>query len=128
MGKKKRIVEPKGVEILKKVIENIVLTYEYTNLRITDFHVFECGAGWYGVIADLITDLHLMGWDGYISQVKQKFGTMRFYTGSVSEEMFKVIQKYEEKCNEICEVCGKEDVDRTPKRWIQSLCKECSSA
>ena len=58
---------------------------------IKDSGFFECGNGWYPLIKDLITDLIELGWDKQVCQVKEKFGALRFYINTGSDEIFKKI-------------------------------------
>jgi len=58
------------------------------------------------------------------SQVKEKFGTLRFYMTSGTEEMYNLIHEAEEKSGTICEDCGKPGKIRHGG-WIRTLCDEC---
>ena len=72
---------------------------------------FECGDGWFQLIWDLSLDLEQIAKeeevDLYVSQVKSKYGTLRYYMGAETERMSAVIDKYEELSAHICELCGK---------------------
>lgn len=63
-------------------------------------------------------------------QVKEKFGTLRFYMGTSTEEIQAAIREAEDKSALICEACGKPGATRgTPLppakwRWVQTLCDE----
>lgn len=58
------------------------------------------------------------------SQVKEKFGELRFYMTSSTEEMDMAIQEAETECWEICAGCGSR-ASITTKGWITRLCREC---
>ena len=58
------------------------------------------------------------------SQVKEKFGTLRFYMTSATSEMYDLVQEAEEKSATICENCGKPGKLRSGG-WIRCLCDEC---
>lgn len=64
------------------------------------------GAGWHPLIRELIADLEKLGWDGYISQIKEKFGGLRFYIGQGTDELFNRIDRAETDSKRICELCG----------------------
>lgn len=87
-------------------------------------NICECGSGWLGLIKDLIQELVDIGWNKEIRQIKEKFGGLRFYAGGITEEMDKVITKYEILASKTCEVCGTtESVDiRRKDGWISTLC------
>ena len=55
-------------------------------------------------------------------QIKEKFGSLRFYTGGLIKGGNEIISKYEYKSLETCEVCG--DVGDLCIRgnWYRTLC------
>lgn len=88
-----------------------------------------------------------------VDQIKEKFGSLRFYyhfegmepgiqafdfigQGSIRimpgkddayQKISKIVQKYEDKSKEVCEICGCEGTVRTDLRWIRALCDTCYS-
>lgn len=84
---------------------------------------FSVGPGWYGIIKRLIVDLIELGWDKQICQVKEKFGGLRFYINSGSEEIWQRIQLAESASYITCEKCGELGELRCGG-WIQTLCDE----
>lgn len=105
---------------------------------------FECGDGWFQLLWDLCEDLEQLekkfldslpeedkaktllegGWPGLeVHQVKEKFGTLRFYVGAATDEMHDRINEAEKKSAEICEVCGKPGKIRG-RMWIYCACDE----
>ena len=91
---------------------------------ITSSWCFECGKGWYPLIKELIEDLIAMGWDKKICQVKEKFGGLRFYINSGSDEIHDRISKAENDSYEICEITGKPGKLRQDLGWWKTLCDE----
>jgi len=59
-----------------------------------------------------------------ISQVKEKFGGLRFYINHGTNEIFDLIHEYENKSYTVCEVCGKAGKCRNDIGWIRTLCEE----
>jgi hypothetical protein len=90
---------------------------------IKDSKFFQCGNGWFPLIKDLITDLIELGWDKQTCQVKEKFGALRFYINTGSDEIFKKIHSYENKSYEICETCGEKGELRLVG-WYKTLCNK----
>jgi hypothetical protein len=86
---------------------------------------FSCHKGWYGIIKRLIEDLIELGWDKQICQVKEKFGGLRFYINSGSEEIWQRIHLAESASYITCEKCGNLGQVRGPG-WISTLCEEHS--
>jgi len=83
--------------------------------------------GWYQLIHDLLEDLILTDWDRDIRQVKEKFGGLRFYVGSVSDEVYDIISRYEKLSYETCETCGeagelRQDCGWNGSMWYMTLC------
>ena len=90
---------------------------------IKDSRFFECGYGWYPLIKDLITDLIELGWDKQVCQVKEKFGALRFYINTGSDEIFKRIRNAEDLSYETCETCG-EKGELKLVGWYKTLCNK----
>ena len=80
------------------------------------------GPGWTRLIKDLVKDITAMGWDGEIFQVKEKFGGLRAYIGSASDEIRERIDQAERLSYFICERCGKQGLPRGPG-WYKTLCE-----
>ena len=61
------------------------------------------------------------------SQVKEKFGDLRFYMTSATEEMWTLIHEAEKLAGETCEACGKPGEQRGGG-WVLTLCDDCNDA
>lgn len=90
-------------------------------VTVIDPHFFEIQSGWYGLIKNLIVELIEAGWDKEIHQVKQKFGTLRFYIGGSTDRIWEIIREYERVSAVTCEVCGEVGELRSGG-WIETLC------
>jgi hypothetical protein len=88
------------------------------------------GDGWYWLIDNLCEALqHDIDRNNYsqikATQVKEKFGGLRFYVNGASNEQYAIISFAEGLSYSVCEQCGStKDVKQT-KGWIISLCPEC---
>lgn len=97
-----------------------------------------CDEGWHDLVIDTDRRMRLM-WPQYeIHQIKEKFGTLRFYWGipmsdewdALSEEMRKDIQAImlaiendaELRSESTCEKCGDYAHLRNSKYWVKTLC------
>jgi hypothetical protein len=89
---------------------------------ITDSYFFECDAGWYSIIKDLIEKLIEIGWDKQVMQVKEKFGGLRFYANSLPEGGSELIRDAENKSFETCEICGEPGEIIKNSGWLKCLC------
>lgn len=84
----------------------------------------ECiGKGWRSLVEALIIDLFNLGWNGHLTQVKEKFGGLIFYAEDCTEAMYDLIQKAEDKSKTVCEACGKPGKLREGS-WLKTLCDE----
>lgn len=97
---------------------------------------FECGDGWEPLIRALCSSLM---WDGSdfknnhvrqnpptVVQVKEKFGTLRFYANSVTEKDDHLISFAEYLSGTVCEECGATvRVTQSKGGWIRTRCLEC---
>lgn len=84
---------------------------------------FEVGNGWFSLIWKLCEDLRKLNFNGYIEQVKEKFGGLRFYVSNATDEQYKIIHKAENKSYKICEKCGKKG-KLTKEGWLITLCRK----
>ena len=99
-------------------------TYREDKGPIVDAYYFGVGEGWYPIIKDLINELIALGWDKHPTQVKEKFGGLRFYIETYPEGADDIITKYEKLSYETCEKCGEKGTNRKIKSWIYTLCDE----
>jgi hypothetical protein len=60
------------------------------------------------------------------SQVKEKFGGLRFYVNGANKEQYAKISFAEALSYHICELCGStKDIGHT-SGWVTTMCKECA--
>lgn len=85
---------------------------------------FECGDGWFNIIDDLSAKLEPLG--VVAVQVKEKFGTLRFYVGGATDEVFDMIDAAEKLSETTCEKCGNPGRLRT-EGWMYTNCDWCES-
>lgn len=86
---------------------------------------FSIGPGWKDLVEGLILLLLSVGWDKNLSQVKEKFGGLRFYVGEAADEMYEFIDRAEELSFTICERCGESGKPREGG-WTLTLCDGCN--
>lgn len=82
------------------------------------------GKGWHEIVKSLINDLFELGWNGTLIQVKEKYGTLRFYIGTSTEEMENRIEQAWKQSSITCDVCGKPGEVRTNRNWVMTRCNE----
>jgi len=84
----------------------------------------EIGNGWYELVDELFEKLSKF--DGLVlTQVKEKFGELRVYVNSGTDEVYDIINEYENKSEKICETCG------SPGKihgggWLRAVCDTCA--
>ena len=95
----------------------------------------ECGDGWYPLIETLCAAL---SWDGYdflhnharqdppvVVQVKEKFGSLRFYVDGATEADDATIGFAALLSGRVCETCGTMNGTYQTQGWIRTTCKAC---
>ena len=70
----------------------------------------------------LIKERKLFKWR--IVQLKEKFGGIRLYSNFASDELYDIIDKYEQISYKTCGVCGK-PATKISKGWIYPYCDNC---
>ena len=118
-----------------------ILIKAFPNLFRNDFY-FECGDGWFELIAKVAAFIDTVTRDCEIAEVKEKFGRLRIYLSlqldqegvpTIPEEelsgIYKFINHVEQLSQDICEDCGV-DLNATNRKkrtgyWITNLCVTC---
>ena len=89
----------------------------------------ECGPGWYELLRSLCKEIVQayaekgLEPDIEIHQIKEKYGTLRFYYGS-SIDLYEIVSKYEDLSETTCENCGKPG-QLYKEYWFKVRCDEC---
>ena len=103
---------------------------------------FECGDGWFNLLNQLMSNIqHYTDWNndnfakGYkqykqvpqvtLDQVKEKFGTLRFYYTGGDEHISGMVRMAESMSAVTCESCGNPG-EQTRGGWIKTVCKPCN--
>lgn len=95
----------------------------------------ECDDGWYWLIDNLCNTIqqyidnnkHLNVSQVIATQVKEKYGGLRFYTLNSDDYVDGMIALAEAYSLQICEECGStEDVFQTTG-WVKTICKKCDT-
>ena len=100
---------------------------------------FECGDGWYNILDQLMGNIqHHIDWNnknfekGYtqykqvpqvtLDQVKEKFGTLRFYYTGGDDEISGMVRMAESMSGVTCEECGSPG-ETKGNGWLVTLCE-----
>ena len=94
---------------------------------------FECGDGWFPILNQLMGNIqHHIDWKNResevvpqvtLDQVKEKFGTLRFYYQGGDDYISGLVSMAESMSGVLCETCGKPGTS-TRGGWIKTACKE----
>jgi hypothetical protein len=88
------------------------------------FPSIDCGPGWDWILDDVEERLNYLDPNYEVHQVKEKFGTLRFYYtptigGVVQDIMDDVIRTAENSSSGTCEVCGNSDTRSLSSKGIK---------
>jgi len=100
---------------------------------------FECGSGWFDIIDILCHEIqNHVDWKSkdlseeekeslqvVADQVKEKFGTLRFYYSGGDDVIEGMVSMAESISHRICEECGCPG-DPRKGSWIKTLCDKCN--
>jgi len=104
-----------------------LLMHQQSNSSFTDFGI-ECGSGWYAIIHELLGLLddiqQRTGKAVRISQIKQKYGTLRLHAQapleSIEEDMLELVVEYASSIT--CDVCSEPGVINPNDDWLAARC------
>ena len=80
------------------------------------------GEGWSKIINHLYDELPK---GAVVTDVKEKFGTLRFYVSNCGEAYLQLVDAAEDYSSEVCEFCGEDGCVREDLSWIKTLCDNC---
>jgi hypothetical protein len=125
-------------ELDKKLVEDFPILYRdrYGDLKDTAMvwtsmiWGFEVGDGWEPIIRRLsekIEEYNKKHEDNPVIavQVKEKFGSLRFYVSHYPDEIDGLVDAAEAESERVCEICGKEGKLRPDLGWMLTLCDDC---
>ena len=93
---------------------------------------FDCGDGWFNILNQLMGSIqHHLDWKNKnglvvdqvtLDQVKEKFGTLRFYYSGGDDVVDGMVRLAESMTCVTCEVCGSPGTQNS-SGWITTLCE-----
>ena len=92
---------------------------------------FDCGDGWFDILMGLSSKIEEYNRKNpespvVATQVKSKFGELRFYIYGGDEHIYKLINAATRKSRKTCELCGStSQVPQNKEGWIETLCPSC---
>ena len=94
-------------------------------MKTSDWKIENCdvGPGWHPLVNLLIE--RCKSSNTTITQVKEKWGGLRFYVGPHEDFLEGMIVLAENISYTICEQCGNPGSTEGSKSWIKTLCKDC---
>lgn len=81
------------------------------------------GKGWHGLVKecyDLCVENEID-----IAQIKEKFGTLRFYIISGTDYVYDKLDDICARSANICEFCGDKGKPVSVRGWIKTICERC---
>jgi hypothetical protein len=107
------------------LVDTVMLTSRYPRLY-SYTRVLDVGPGWLPLIEELSAKLEpLCNDEVFAVQVKEKYGTLRFYMSCYTSEVERMIEDAEHRSQFICMGCG-EPGQLRGGGWIETLCDECN--
>ena len=101
------------------------------------FCISDCPPGWIPLVDRCFGALRFLGWDGTVSQVKEKFGGLRLYLDHIDPDWkgpfmdgpMQLIMSYmESQSYRTCQDCGITGAKHRCDGWYRTTCRKCESA
>jgi len=96
---------------------------------------FECGDGWFNILNQLMGNIqNHIDWQNRngevvpqvtVDQVKEKFGTLRFYYTGGDDYIRGMVALAESLSGVTCESCGNPSEVQNDSGWMRSICNSC---
>ena len=119
-------------ELLCKNYPKMMVNRNKSMMETTMCWGFECGDGWYNIINQLMGNIqHHIDWKNRkqevvpqvtVDQVKEKFGTLRFYYTGGDDYVRGLVSMAESMSGVTCEVCGNPG-ETNGGGWITTRCQ-----
>lgn len=120
---------------------NSALAYLHKKIKVTrkiDYikqtnpykYLIDVGDGWFKIIFNLVggikaNDEKKGDWITKVTQIKEKFGGLRFYVTGTSDKNWALIRNAEAKSYGVCEESGSEvEVGTWNDGWVRTMCRE----
>ena len=91
---------------------------------------FAVGDGWFKILFELVAGIKVNDqkkgdWITKVTQIKEKFGGLRFYVTGTSDKNWALIRNAEQKSYGVCEESGSEvEVGTWNDGWVRTMCRE----
>ena len=117
--------------------ENISkLQSEFPNLFPNRWSLPSCGDGWFDIVYKICTEISLylnapinkkIKEKFYVTQIKEKFGSLCFYVCLSEPTIDVIIDKHELLSFDTCEECGASHAEMYSRRgWLKTICQSCA--
>lgn len=111
----------------KLLCETFPKLYGQRGLPVTDTCMcwgFECGDGWFLILWNLSKQIAEKFPNVQAVQVKEKYGTLRFYINGYPEGIDDLINPAEKLSATTCEECGQPGKSCDTRGWYRTLCAD----
>lgn len=109
------------------------LAKEYPFLLSNNFnHIDDVPSGWLNIVKEFLSKLkarliEIDFLDKYkITQIKEKFGFIRWHDNTADDGVIKLVQELEQKSEKTCIICG-EPAKYISLGWISPYCEDCKN-
>jgi len=93
----------------------------------------DCGPGWHQLIIDCDQELAAVDPEYTVLQIKEKFGTLRYYFATSDgmehhrKKMNEIVAVYESVSSYKCETCGEmgAKLHKNTRGWMKTVCESC---
>ena len=101
----------------------VIAGYIGKELDFEEYFLVSIRPGWRPLVRELVDDIVAMGWNKVLYDVKEKFGGLRFYVASATEEVLDRIEEAENRSYTICQECGEPGELWSCNGWYVTLCE-----
>ena len=125
-------MKPELDRLLCERYPRMMVNRNLSMMETTMYWGFECGDGWFDILDQLMCNIqHHIDWKNRkgvtvpqvtVDQVKEKFGTLRFYYTGGDDYISGLVTMAESMSGLTCESCGNPGKS-TGSSWIKTVCE-----
>jgi Archaeal TRASH domain len=117
----------------KEIVRNTPNLFYNKSRDLSDLPInlfgIDCEDGWASLIRESLEKIDKIasksGYPTRVVQIKEKYGELRIYLDTETDEMSEICLQATLSSRKVCEMCGNPGVLKEKNRWYYTSCEDC---